>query len=49
MAGGEKGYSSLQDLRIYVESVGGLIEVQSCIEHGSLLQGWLLMASQREG
>ena len=28
-AGGENGYSSLQDLRIYVESVDGRLEVES--------------------
>ncbi len=49
LAGGEKGYSSLQDLRILGESAGGIIEVQSWIEHGSMLQGRLPMASQREG
>lgn len=41
LAGNEKGYSSLQDLRIYVESVGGRLEVGSWSNRGTLLQGLL--------
>lgn len=40
MAGGEKGYSSLQDLRIYVESVGGHLAVQSSSDEGTSIRGW---------
>lgn len=38
--GGEKGYSSLQDLRIYVESVGGRFDVRSKPAVGTTVIGW---------
>ncbi len=41
LAGGDKGYSSLQDLRIYVESVGGQLEVQSALDSGTFVSGWV--------
>ena len=34
-----KGYSSLHDLRIYVESVGGRLEVRSSPDAGTVLVG----------
>lgn len=40
LAGGEKGYSSLQDLRIYVESVGGRLEVESEWKGGTVIDAW---------
>jgi signal transduction histidine kinase len=40
LAGGDKGYSSLQDLRIYVESVGGRLEVRSAHGEGTAIKGW---------
>jgi len=43
----EKGYSSLQDMRIYIESIGGRLEVSSTIGRGTMIQGWAptMMAS----
>lgn len=40
LAGGDKGYSSLKDLRIYVESVGGRLEVRSAHGEGTAIKGW---------
>jgi signal transduction histidine kinase len=42
MAGGEKGYSSLQDLRIYIEGIGGRLEMGSTIGKGTSVQGRML-------
>jgi signal transduction histidine kinase len=36
---GRKGYSSLQDIRTYVESVGGKVQVQSAPGRGTLVYG----------
>lgn len=41
LAGGEKGYSSLQDLRIYVESVSGKLYVRSEQSMGTFVSGWV--------
>ena len=38
-ASSEKGYSSLHDLRIYVESVGGRLEVRSSPDEGTMIMG----------
>ena len=38
-ADGEKGYNSLQDLRIYMENVGGQLEVRSAPNEGTLISG----------
>jgi signal transduction histidine kinase len=35
-----KGYNSLQDMRIYVESTGGQFEIKSAPDAGTLIQGW---------
>ncbi len=35
-----KGYSSLQDLFIYIESVGGRLEVRSAAGRGTTITGW---------
>jgi signal transduction histidine kinase len=49
LAGNEKGYSSLQDLRIYVESVGGRLEVESDWKGGTVVSGWapVVLSSSR--
>lgn len=39
LVGGEKGYSSLHDLRVYVESVGGWLEVRSARDEGTMIMG----------
>jgi signal transduction histidine kinase len=36
-----KGYSSLQDMRIYVESTGGQLEINSSPGKGTMIQGWM--------
>ena len=36
-----KGYSSLQDMRIYVESTGGGLEIHSSPGKGTMIQGWM--------
>jgi signal transduction histidine kinase len=36
----EKGYSSLQDMCIYIESTGGKLEISSTPGQGTLIQGW---------
>jgi signal transduction histidine kinase len=36
----KKGYSSLQDMCIYIESTGGQLEIQSTPGKGTSLQGW---------
>jgi signal transduction histidine kinase len=46
LAGNEKGYSSLQDLCIYVESVGGRLEVESDWKGGTSIDGWAPLYGQ---
>jgi signal transduction histidine kinase len=41
LAGSDKGYSSLQDLRIYVESAGGRMEMRSSPHSETTLAGWI--------
>jgi signal transduction histidine kinase len=36
-----KGYSSLQDMRIYVESTGGQLEITTAPGQGTKVQGWM--------
>jgi signal transduction histidine kinase len=44
-AGGDKGYSSLHDLQVYVESVGGCLEVEADTLGGAVVSGWVPLAS----
>jgi two-component system sensor histidine kinase NreB len=46
LAGNEKGYSSLQDLRIYVESVGGQLYVRSERITGTFVSGCVSAINQ---
>lgn len=39
LAGGDKGYGGLQDSCIYVETVGGRLEMQSEKETGTIIVG----------
>jgi signal transduction histidine kinase len=39
----EKGYNSLRDMRIYIESTGGRLEMQSMPGEGTTIQGWVPM------
>jgi signal transduction histidine kinase len=41
LAGGDKGYSSLNDLRIYVENMGGQLELRSTLTAGTTVRSWL--------
>ena len=36
-----KGYSSLQDMRIYMESMGGRLEVRSTPGMGTTIDAWV--------
>lgn len=42
--GGDKGYSSLLDMRLYMESVGGKVEVRSEVGVGTVVKGWAPLA-----
>lgn len=39
LAGGGKGYSSLQDMRTYVENVGGALDIRSALGKGTIIDG----------
>jgi signal transduction histidine kinase len=39
LAGGGKGYSSLQDMRTYVENVGGALVIRSVLGKGTIIDG----------
>ena len=43
-----KGYNSLQDMRIYIESTGGRLEIQSTPGQGTLVQGWAPVRSSED-
>ena len=36
----DKGYNSLQDMRIYIESTGGQLEIHSAPGQGTTIEGW---------
>ncbi len=38
--GGAKGYSSLQDMHLYMESVGGGLELRAEVGGGTVVRGW---------
>lgn len=38
--GGDKGFSSLQDMRLHMESAGGRLEVRSAAGEGTTVRGW---------
>ena len=48
LAGNEKGYSSLNDLCIYVESVGGQLTARSAADQGAEVAGWTPLANWNE-
>ena len=43
---GGRGYSSLQDMRIYVENVGGQLAVRSTPGEGTVIEGQVLMQTK---
>ncbi|MBU1880256.1 MAG: sensor histidine kinase, partial [Chloroflexi bacterium] len=49
MQGGDKGYSSLQDMQTHIESVGGRLTIHSIPGAGTVVAGWVPGLRSSEG